>query len=191
MGRGDRGVACSLPVSRPSSVPPPVALVAGPEQFLSERAVEAVLARARQADPDVEVTRLVAAETSPSELAEALSPSLFAASRVAVLDGIDACSDDLGAELQRLADTLPAGAVLVLVHPGGNKGKRLLDSLRKREVDIDSLAEDFSKAMTADYVIGLSQTKEETTMTEKGRGTGKMRAFIAKNRNEFQCGALA
>lgn len=110
-------------------------LVAGPEQFLSERAVEAVLARARQADPDVEVTRLVAAETSPSELAEALSPSLFAASRVAVLDGIDACSDDLGAELQRLADTLPAGAVLVLVHPGGNKGKRLLDSLRKRSIE--------------------------------------------------------
>jgi len=57
------------------------------------------------------------------------------------------------------------------------------DSLRKKAVDIDSLAEDFSKAMTADYVIGLSQTKSEETFSEEGRGTGLMRAFVAKNRN--------
>ena len=57
------------------------------------------------------------------------------------------------------------------------------DSLRKKSVDIDSMAEDFSKAMTADYVIGLSQTKSEETYTDEGRGTGLMRAFLAKNRN--------
>ena len=57
------------------------------------------------------------------------------------------------------------------------------DSLRKKDIDIDSLAEDFSKAMTADYVIGLSQTKSEEKHTEAGRGTGIMRAFLAKNRN--------
>jgi replicative DNA helicase len=57
------------------------------------------------------------------------------------------------------------------------------DSLRRKTVDLDSLAEDFSKAMTADYVIGLSQIKSEEVITEDGRGTGIMRAFIAKNRN--------
>ena len=57
------------------------------------------------------------------------------------------------------------------------------DSLRKKQVDIDSMAEDFSKAMTADYVIGLSQIKSEEVYTEHGRGTGIMRAFLAKNRN--------
>jgi replicative DNA helicase len=58
------------------------------------------------------------------------------------------------------------------------------DSLRKAEVDIDSMSEDFSKAMTADYVIGLSQTKsEEKEKTRDGRGTGAMRLFVAKNRN--------
>ena len=57
------------------------------------------------------------------------------------------------------------------------------DSLRKKEVDIDSMAEDFSKAMTADYVIGLSQTKIEEASRDDGRGTGTLRLFIAKNRN--------
>ena len=59
------------------------------------------------------------------------------------------------------------------------------DSLRKKSVDIDSMAEDFSKAMTADYVMGLSQTKAEEVMTdpETGRGTGIQRAFFGKNRN--------
>lgn len=129
-------MACSSPVIRSTPAPPPVSLVAGSEQFLTERAVEDIVSRARQVDPEVDVTRLAAADTSPSELAEALSPSLFAASRVAVVSGIDACSDELGAELQRLADSPPDGAVLVLVHPGGNKGKRLLDALRQRTVEV-------------------------------------------------------
>lgn len=58
------------------------------------------------------------------------------------------------------------------------------DSLRRKDVDIDSMAEDFSKAMTADYVVGLSQTKlEAEERLPDGRGTGKMRWFLAKNRN--------
>lgn len=109
-------------------------LVAGPEQFLSERAVADLLARARHDDPDIDVTSLDAADTTPAELSETLSPSLFAASRATVVAGIDQCSDELAAELERLAQSPPDGAVLVLVHPGGNKGKRLLDSLRKRAV---------------------------------------------------------
>ena len=61
-------------------------------------------------------------------------------------------------------------------------------SMTKYEVDMDVLAEDFSKAMTADYVIGMSQTKKEKADKPlhggTPRGTGKMRLFIAKNRTE-------
>jgi len=57
------------------------------------------------------------------------------------------------------------------------------DSLRKADVDIDSLSEDFSKAMTADFVIGLSQSKSEEAERPEGRGTGRMRMFFGKNRN--------
>lgn len=121
-------------VSRPSEPPAPVTLVAGPEAFLAERAVADVLRRAREIDPDIDVSRRAAVDTEASALLETLSPSLFAASRVAVLEGIDQASDDLGAALERLAAEPPEGAILVLVHPGGNRGKRLLDVLRKRGV---------------------------------------------------------
>lgn len=57
-------------------------------------------------------------------------------------------------------------------------------SLNKKDVDMDAMAEDFSKAMTADYVIGLSQTRAESEeVSMDGRGTGAMRLFLAKNRN--------
>ena len=109
-------------------------LVAGPEQFLRERAVADVLARARHLDPDIEVTQLEAAETTPSELVETLSPSLFATSRAAVVAGLEQCQDDLAGALEQIAVNPPDGAIVVLVHPGGNKGRRLLDTLRRRSV---------------------------------------------------------
>ena len=77
------------PVNPPGRPPAPVTLVSGPEAFLRERAVSDVVGRARAADPDVDVTWLSAAETTPGSLGEALSPSLFAAGRVAVLEGLD------------------------------------------------------------------------------------------------------
>ena len=60
-------------------------------------------------------------------------------------------------------------------------------SLNKAEVDIDSMSEDFSKAMTSDYVVGISQTKAEKKMVYTNPsflGTGRMRGFLAKNRNQ-------
>ena len=62
----------------------------------------------------------------------------------------------------------------------GNRG-----SLNKEEVDMDSLAEDFSKAFTADYLAGLSQSKKERFLKRLPEvdGTGKIRIFLAKNRN--------
>ena len=124
------------PVTPPGSPPAPVTLVSGPEAFLREREVAAVVSRARSIDSGTDITRLAAAETSPGALAETLSPSLFATSRLAVLEGLDDSSDDLAAALLALAADPPDGAVVVLVHPGGNKGKRLLDGLRAAGVPV-------------------------------------------------------
>ena len=111
--------------------PAPVTLVTGAEQLLSERAVQAIVGQVRTTDPDADVTTAIASETSPGFLAEMLSPSLFATSRVAVLTGLDAASDEMGDVLVEAATTPSSEAVLILVHPGGMKGKRLLDALRK------------------------------------------------------------
>lgn len=127
-------MASSTSVTDRPSPPAPVTLVSGAEQLLSERAVEAVVSAARAEDPDVDVTSMEAADTTPGALLEMLSPSLFAASRVAVVTGVDQASDDLADALREAVDHPHEGAVLVLVHPGGVKGKRLLDALRKAGV---------------------------------------------------------
>lgn len=127
-------MASSTVVTARPPEPAPVTLVSGSEQLLCERSVEAVVAAARTVDPDVDVTRVAAGDTSPGSLLEMLSPSLFAASRVAVVTELDQASDDLADALRSVAQQPPDGAVLVLVHPGGVKGKRLLDSLRKASV---------------------------------------------------------
>ena len=62
-------------------------------------------------------------------------------------------------------------------------------NLWKKNVDLDALSEDFSKAFTADYVVGMSQTKEELVMRDStGRGTGVQRLYVGKNRNGPKAG---
>ena len=63
-------------------------LVLGDEDLLVERAVGEILRTARTAagNNDVPVDRLRAGEVSTNELAELLSPSLFADERVVVLE---------------------------------------------------------------------------------------------------------
>jgi DNA polymerase-3 subunit delta len=109
----------------------PVTLVVGPESLLAERAVAAVVQRARQTDPEVDVSVVAAADLTAGGVAQMLSPSLFAASRVAVVEGLDQASDELGEALVAVARQPPQDSVLVLVHPGGTKGKRLLDALKR------------------------------------------------------------
>jgi DNA polymerase-3 subunit delta len=63
----------------------PVQLVLGEEEFLVERAVEALVEQVRLDDPAAELRRYRASELTPVDLADALSPSLFADGRVIVL----------------------------------------------------------------------------------------------------------
>lgn len=76
-------------IDRVSQRPAPLHLVLGDEELLIERAVSAITAQARAAssEPDsMPVDRLRAGDASAPELAELLSPSLFAEDRVIVLE---------------------------------------------------------------------------------------------------------
>src|SRR4028118_632759 len=69
----------------------PLRLIEGTEEFLVARAVAAVTAAAREADPETEVHDLAATDLAPGGLAEMVSPSLFGGRRVVVVrDGQDA-----------------------------------------------------------------------------------------------------
>jgi DNA polymerase-3 subunit delta len=110
---------------------PPVTLVTGPEELLRDRALAELVRRARAADPDTEVRELTAGALAAGVLTGHASPSLFGEFMVIVLHDVQDSPDDVAAELQSLLADPPEGAALVLVHPGGVKGKALLDAARK------------------------------------------------------------
>ena len=107
-------------------------LVLGDEELLVERAVGTVLraARAAAGSADVPVNRLRAGDVSTNELAELLSPSLFADERVVILESADEAGKDAVALIAACAADLPPGTVLVVLHSGGGRAKALAGQLR-------------------------------------------------------------
>jgi competence protein ComEC len=121
------------------SSPPlaPVTLIVGPEALLAERAVNAVVRSARTADANADVSEVDGRDLTPGLLAEHISPSLLATRRVLVVHHIQDVSDAAADVLVRYIRTPISDIHLVLVHPGGVKGKKLLAELRK--VDIQEI----------------------------------------------------
>jgi DNA polymerase III subunit delta len=111
--------------------PAPLHLVLGEEELLVERAVQEVVAEARAADPTAEVRRVRAAELTPADLAESLSPSLFAEARVIVLLAAHEVGKELATAVVEQSADPAEGIVLVVVHAGGARNKAMADALRK------------------------------------------------------------
>ncbi|UYP17597.1 DNA polymerase III subunit delta [Rhodococcus sp. Z13] len=109
-------------------------LVLGEEELLVERAVARIVAdvRARSGDPtDLPVSRLRAGDAGVSELAELLSPSLFAEERVVILEAAAEAGKDASALILEVAGDLPPGVTLVVVHNGAGRAKAMVPALRK------------------------------------------------------------
>lgn len=114
----------------PAVTPSPLHLIVGEEELLVERAVQAAVTAARLADPDVELRRVHAAQLTDAELAELASPSLFAESRVLVLDAAHEAGKDAADAIAGYLRDPADGLTVVLVHNGGGRGKPLLDAAR-------------------------------------------------------------
>lgn len=113
-------------------------LVLGDEELLVERAIAGVLraARASAGTADVPVDRLRAGEVSTSELAELLSPSLFADERVVVLEAAAEAGKEAATLIVSAAGDLPPGTMLVVVHSGGGRAKAMADQLKKMGAEV-------------------------------------------------------
>ena len=120
----------------------PLHLILGGEELLVDRAVAAIVqaARACAGTDDVPVDHLRAGDVSTNELAELLSPSLFADERVVVLEAADEAGKDAAALIDSAAADLPPGTVLVVVHSGGGRAKALASQLRERGAHIHQCA---------------------------------------------------
>lgn len=122
----------------------PLHLVLGDEELLVERAVSGVIAATRAASggagDEVPVTRLRAGEATVAELAELLSPSLFAEDRVIVLEAAAEAGKEPAALVLDAASSLPEGVVLIVLHSGGGRAKAMAPALQKAGAQVHDCA---------------------------------------------------
>lgn len=117
-------------------------LVTGPESLLAGRAVAELVAAAHAERPDAAVSRVTAGELTVGGFAEITGGSLFADASVVVIEELSELPSDVADALVATASDPGPELALALVHPGGVKGKAVLDRLRKagvRMVDCPSL----------------------------------------------------
>jgi DNA polymerase-3 subunit delta len=112
--------------------PVPVRLVLGEEELLVERAVQDVATEIRESEPGAELRRYRAGELTPVDLADALSPSLFADARIVVVAAAHEAGKDLATAITEQAVDLAEGITLVVTHAGGARNKALADTLRAK-----------------------------------------------------------
>ncbi|CLQ75775.1 DNA polymerase III subunit delta [Mycobacterium tuberculosis] len=132
----------------------PLHLVLGDEELLVERAVADVLRSARQraGTADVPVSRMRAGDVGAYDLAELLSPSLFAEERIVVLGAAAEAGKDAAAVIESAAADLPAGTVLVVVHSGGGRAKSLANQLRSMGAQVHPCARITKVSERADFI---------------------------------------
>jgi DNA polymerase-3 subunit delta len=106
-------------------------LVRGAEPLLAERAVDGVVGLARARDPEIEKVELEGTTYGPGQLVVAASPSLFGEAKIVVVRSAESGTEDLMADLISYVGSPDEETVLVVVHGGGQRGKKMLDTITK------------------------------------------------------------
>jgi DNA polymerase-3 subunit delta len=109
----------------------PVTLVTGDEELLADRAIGAVVRAARATAPDAQVQDFLGGKVEPGQLTRLTSPSLFGDRSVIVIRAAQDLTKDVIAEVVRYARSPSPDAVVIVAHPGGVKGKALVEGLKK------------------------------------------------------------
>lgn len=108
----------------------PVVLVSGTETVLADRAIRQLRELLKTEDPSLEVSDILASDYAPGELLTLASPSLFAEPRLIRVDAVEKCTDAFLSEMLAYLTDPAEGAVILLRHAGGVRGKKLLDAIR-------------------------------------------------------------
>lgn len=111
--------------------PAPVMLLVGEEDFLADRAISRIVASVREQDPEAEASQLTPDDAVAGRLAELTQPSLFGERRVIVLRSAQDLGKDAVTEVSNYLGGPSDDVTLVLVHAGGKKGAKLLETAKK------------------------------------------------------------
>lgn len=109
----------------------PLVLVKGSEAVFADRAIDSLIAQARERDPEVEITRIDAQSYEPGTLTYLVSPSLFGEQRAIVVTGGESMSEAFLTDALSYVAAPEPDVWFVLRHSGGTRGKKLLDALTK------------------------------------------------------------
>ena len=111
-------------------------LVMGAESLIAERAVADRIAAARRRAPEAEVTKVLAGELEGNRLTELTGGSLFSTADILVVEELSNLPQELFDAMLAAARDPGEELCLTLVHPGGQKGKGLVDKLKKAKVPV-------------------------------------------------------
>lgn len=115
-------------------------MVTGSEQLLASRAVEQRRRAAAAQQPGADVNRINALELGSSMLSEVVGGSLFSSHIIAIIDDVGATPPEVVNQLVAVARDPGDELCLILVHEGGNRGKGLIDKLKKSGIEVESVA---------------------------------------------------
>ncbi|MFT8358007.1 DNA polymerase III subunit delta [Bifidobacterium aquikefiri] len=117
-----------------------VILVVGGDEYLNHRNVREAEHRACVARPDAEVIELDAADCDSYSFDEAVSPTLLSDVSIVVLRNLQRAGEALGKALETFcveATRHPQdSSVVICQHEGGNKGKRLISTLKNKGAEV-------------------------------------------------------
>jgi DNA polymerase-3 subunit delta len=117
---------------QPQRTVPPLVLISGPESLLIDRGLSGTVAELKETAPDLEVVRLYAASYEPGSLGIHASPSLFGGEKAIVVDDLDEAPDELQEDLLAYLAAPEPDITLLVTHKSGQRGKKVLDTLKKR-----------------------------------------------------------
>ena len=141
-----------------------VVLAVGKESVLTSQVIDSVLRDARHSDANtVQVDIHATDEFATGEFSTLMSPSLFGETTVVVVTGIDSAPDEFAEALLASATNPPEHVRLVVCHPGGVKGKKLLDGLRKTGAAEASCSELKGQHLDAAILAEFRKQKRKAT----------------------------
>lgn len=115
-------------------------LALGDDEFLRARASADVVAAARRADPSIEVQEITASGSDPGQLGEMLGLSLFAQSRLVLIEGTQDATKDFAEAVAQAVEAIDRDLLLVLTHSGGARNKALVDRVKRSGATIHDCA---------------------------------------------------
>lgn len=171
-----------------------ILLAVGKESVLVSRVIESALAAAKKADPNFVRLEIAAnQENAAGEFSNAMSPSLFGELTVVIVSGLDSATEELATQITSNLSVVPSHIRLVFTHPGGVKGKKLLEAIRKAgavEANCSELkAKDLEAALVAEFKRhGRRATSEAITQlqTSVGSGLGELLSAVSQLCNDIE-----